>query len=123
MSVTEAVENYLETILVLSKTHSEIHAIDICSELGFSRPTVSEMLKQLKGMGFVSVDNMNHIRLTESGISVAERILERHTVIASMLISLGVDEKNAYADACKIEHDISDISFECIKKHYPANKK
>lgn len=121
MSVTEAVENYLETILVLSKRMTEIHAVDICSELGFSRPTVSEMLKQLKSSGLVTVDESNHIRLTESGKQVAERTLERHTVIASMLISLGVDEKNAYADACKIEHDISDISFECIKKHYSDN--
>ena len=117
MIVTEAVENYLETILVLSKSKTDIHAIDICTELGFSRPTVSEMLKQLKGMGFVNVDDMNHISLTESGTLVANRILERHTVIAYMLMSLGVDEKNAYADACKIEHDISDISFECIKNH------
>jgi len=117
MNITEAVENYLETILVLSKRKSDIHAIDICTELGFSRPTVSEMLKQLKNNGFIVVDELNHITLTEDGKNVALSIYERHIVIAKLLMKIGVDNDTAYEDACKLEHDISDSTFECIKKY------
>jgi len=117
MNITEAVENYLETILVLSKTKSDVHAIDICTELGFSRPTVSEMIKQLKANKLISVDELNHITLTEEGKKVALNTYERHIVIAKLLISIGVDKETAYEDACKIEHDISDTTFECMKKY------
>ena len=117
MNITEAVENYLETIFVLSKVKSDVHAIDICTELGFSRPTVSEMLKQLKNNNFIIVDDQNHITLTEEGKKVAVDIYERHIVISKLLMSIGVDKDIAYEDACKIEHDISDSTFECIKKY------
>ena len=118
MAVSESVENYLEAILVLSKNMRGVHAAAICAYLGFSRPTVSVALKQMKEKNLVDVSDENHITLTNEGLIIAERIFERHNVIADMLISLGVDEETAYTDACKIEHDISDKSFECIKKHF-----
>ena len=118
MAVSESVENYLEAILVLSKNNRDVHAAAICAYLGFSRPTVSVALKQMKEKNLVDVSDENHITLTNEGLIIAERIFERHNVIAEMLISLGVDEETAHTDACKIEHDISDKSFECIKKHF-----
>lgn len=120
MNITEAVENYLETIFVLSKVKSGVHAIDICAELGFSRPSVSEMLKQLKANKLIIVDEQNHISLTDEGLKVAVDIYERHVVISKLLISIGVDKDVAYEDACKVEHDISDHTFECIKKYVDA---
>lgn len=116
MNITEAIENYLETILILSKTKSDVHAIDICTELGFSRPTVSEMIKQLKQKQLIKVDELNHISLTEKGKEVATGTYERHLVIAKLLMNMGVDRETAYSDACKIEHDISDVTFECMKR-------
>ncbi len=126
MNVTEAVENYLETILVLSKQKEGVHAIDICAELGFSRPTVSEMIKQLKTNELIVVDELNHISLTPKGEEIATAIYERHVVIMKMLMMIGVERSVAYKDACKIEHDISDETFECFKKHaskYTTDKK
>ena len=117
MKVTEAGENYLEAILIIGERQETVHAVDICTELGFSRPTVSEMLKTLRSSGFITVDDENHIHLTPSGKSVAEKIYERHSVIASMLVSIGVDDKTAHEDACKMEHDISALTFACIKKY------
>lgn len=118
MAITEAVENYLETILILSKAQPDIHAIDICSYLGYSRPTVSIILKKMKDDDLVIVNDDNHISLTEKGKAVAERVYERHNVISKVLMMLGVDKETALNDACKIEHDISDKSFEALKNHY-----
>ena len=115
--VSEAVENYLETILILSKKKPDLHAIDICDELGYSRPTVSVVVKQMKGNGLIKVDESNHISLTEKGRAIAEGIYERHNIISEFFIAIGVTRETALADACKIEHDISDETFECIKKH------
>ncbi len=117
MAITEAVENYLETILILSKQQPDVHAIDICSYLGYSRPTVSIVLKKMKDDGLVLVDENNHITLTEEGRSVAEHIYDRHTVISEFFMLLGVGRDTAAEDACKIEHDISDETFECLRKH------
>ena len=118
MAITEAVENYLETILILSKQQPDIHAIDICSYMGYSRPTVSIILKKMKDDGLVNVDGDNHITLTDSGRQVAESTYERHTVISELLMMLGVQKDTALADACKIEHDISPETFEALKQHY-----
>lgn len=118
MAITEAVENYLETILILSKKQPEVHAIDICSYLGYSRPTVSIVLRKMKEQGLVKVDNSNHITLTEHGKSVAERIYDRHTVLTDFFIFLGVERDKAAEDACKIEHDISDETFYLLKAHF-----
>ncbi len=118
MAITEAVENYLETILILSKQQPDVHAIDICSYLGYSRPTVSIVLKKMKDDGLVSVNSDNHITLTESGREVAEHIYDRHTVISEFFMLLGVKRDVAVEDACKIEHDISDETFELLREHY-----
>ena len=116
MAVSEAIENYLETILVLSKKKPELHAVDICAELGYSRPTLSVVLKKMRDEGLIIVDNLNHIAMTEKGRQIAEAVYERHTILAKMLMSFGVSEEAAHRDACKMEHDISDESFESIKK-------
>ncbi len=115
--VSEAVENYLETILVLSEKKPDLHAIDICDELGYSRPTVSVVVKQMKGNGLITVDENNHIALTEKGRSIAERMYERHNIISEFFMAIGVSKETALEDACKIEHDISEETFECIKAH------
>ncbi|MBP5579098.1 MAG: metal-dependent transcriptional regulator [Ruminococcus sp.] len=118
MAITEAVENYLETILILSQKQPDVHAIDICSYLGYSRPTVSIILKKMKDEGLVTVDDENHIRLTDAGRIVADRIYCRHTVLTDFFIHIGVNRDVAAEDACMVEHDISDETFDCIKAHY-----
>ena len=118
MAITEAVENYLETILILSQKQPDVHAIDICSYLGYSRPTVSIILKKMKDEGLVTVDSDNHIRLTEVGKGVAERIYDRHKVLTDFFTYLGVNRDVASEDACKVEHDISDETFAMLKSHY-----
>lgn len=118
MAVSEAIENYLETIYILSQQQNEVHAVDICSYLSYSRPTVSIVLRQMRENGLVRVNEDNHIFLTEKGVAIATRIYERHTVLSSLLMSLGVSKEAALHDACKIEHDLSDETFEAIKKHY-----
>ncbi|MDE6500899.1 MAG: metal-dependent transcriptional regulator [Ruminococcus sp.] len=118
MAITEAVENYLETILILSKEQPDVHAIDICSYLGYSRPTVSIVLKKMKENGLVLVDGDNHITLTEKGRDVAEHIYDRHNVLSELFMLLGVSRDNAVEDACKIEHDLSDETYSVLKSYY-----
>ena len=117
MAVSEAIENYLETIYILSQQQSEVHAIDICSYLSYSRPTVSIVLRQMREHGLVTVNEENHIFLTDEGLRIATRIFERHEVLTNMLMMLGVSRETALHDACKIEHDLSDETFEAIKNH------
>ena len=123
MAVSEAIENYLETIYILSRQQNEVHAIDICTYLFYSRPTVSIVLRQMRENGLVTVNEDNHIHLTEEGLAIASRIYERHTVLSDMLMSLGVKQETALRDACKIEHDLSDETFEAIKRHARRMKK
>lgn len=118
MAVTEAVENYLEAILVLSRKQPDVHAIDVCNYLGYSRPTISVAIRQMKESGLITVSGENHISLTEQGLKVAESIYERHRVISALLIEIGVSNKTAFEDACKIEHDLSEESFIKIKECY-----
>lgn len=118
MAVTKAVENYLETILILSKKQPDVHAVDVCNHLGYSRPTLSVAIKQMKEEGLILVNGENHITLTKKGLAVAEKIYERHKIVSSLLIELGVSEEIALLDACKIEHDLSDETFDRIKEHY-----
>ncbi|MDY3763684.1 MAG: metal-dependent transcriptional regulator, partial [Candidatus Ventricola sp.] len=106
MAVSEAIENYLETIYILSQQQNEVHAIDICSYLSYSRPTVSIVLRQMREHGLVTVNEDNHIFLTEEGHRIASRIFERHEVLTQMLTQLGVSHETAVRDACKIEHDL-----------------
>ena len=117
MAVSEAIENYLETIYILSQQHSEVHAIDICSYLSYSRPTVSIVLRQMREHGLVTVNEENHIFLTEEGLAIAAQMYERHELLTNMLMRLGVSRETAMRDACKIEHDLSDETFEAIKQH------
>ena len=117
MAVSEAIENYLETIYILSQQQNEVHAIDICSYLSYSRPTVSIVLRQMREHGLVTVNEDNHIFLTEEGHRIASRIFERHEVLTQMLTQLGVSHETAVRDACKIEHDLSEETFEAIKRH------
>lgn len=119
--IHEAGENYLETILVLSRRLANVRSIDIVNELGYSKPTISVAMKQLRESNYIAVDEAGSITLTPKGVEVAERIYERHEIIAKILMALGVDEETAYADSCKIEHDISDKSFECMKAHFLKN--
>lgn len=116
MSVTEAVENYLEAILVLSQRQSEVRATDICAHMGFSRPTVSIAVKGMKGSELIQVDDHNLITLTEKGRRIADAIYERHNVLTRVLMFLGVDRETALSDACKMEHDISESTFFHIKQ-------
>ena len=117
MAVSEAIENYLETIYILSQQQSEVHAIDICSYLSYSRPTVSIVLRQMREHGLVTVNEDNHIFLTEEGHSIAVHMYERHELLTNMLMKLGVSRETAMRDACKIEHDLSDETFDAIKRH------
>lgn len=113
----ETIENYLEAIHILTLKNNNVRAIDIAQYLNYSRPTVSVALKNLQSEGYVNIDN-NIISLTKLGLSVAEQTYERHELIATILIELGVDRNIAYEDSCKIEHDLSDQSFDAIKKYY-----
>ena len=118
MAILESGENYLESILKLSETKDGVHAIDIVNDLGFSKASVSVMLKKLKDDGFIEIDNENHLHLTEEGLKIAETIYERHKVLTDILIKLGVNPKVAEDDACKLEHDLTIESFAAIKKYY-----
>ena len=123
MQMQESGEMYLEAIYVLSQRQNSVHAIDISQHLGYSKPSVSRAMGILKSGGFITVDEENHIRLTDRGLSVAEKIYERHDILSKMLISLGVPEKTAIEDACRLEHAISDESFAAIKAHFSHMKK
>ena len=117
MVLQESGEMYLETILILSQKSGFVRAVDIGEEMGFSRPSVSRAVHLLLQGGYIDIDPDGGITLTEAGQRIAEKIYERHTVLSQWLISLGVDEKTATDDACKIEHDISDASFSAVKRH------
>jgi Mn-dependent DtxR family transcriptional regulator len=111
LSIHESGENYLEEIFILSEKKEKVRAVDLCAVLGFSRPTVSVMLRQLREDGFVAVAENGGLVLTEKGEVVARRVYERHCIIAQLLMALGVSREVAMEDACKIEHDISDETF------------
>lgn len=116
MHLQESGEMYLESIYVLCKEKKNVRSIDIVEYMNFSKPSVSRAVGLLKNGGYITVDSDGYINLTDIGREVAEKIYERHSIISAMLIKLGVDEETATADACKIEHVISDKSFEAIKK-------
>lgn len=117
MEIKETAENYLETILMLSQNNERVRAVDIAKNLNCSKPTVSVAMKQFRENGYIKVNEDGHITLTKKGKDIASRMYERHNIIADALIKIGVDEKTAYKDACKIEHDISDESFVKLKEH------
>ena len=117
MQLQESGEMYLETILVLSQKSDTVRAVDICNEMGFSKPSVSRAMGLLRDGGFITVEKGGAIVLTEVGLAAAEKIYERHTLLTQVLVSLGVDEEHAAEDACRIEHVISDNTFNAIKEH------
>lgn len=117
MRLQESGEMYLESIYVLSKAQSTVRSIDISEYMGYSKPSVSRAVNLLKNGGYITMDKDNLITLTESGLEIAQKIFDRHTLIANLLIRLGVPEKIAAEDACKMEHAISDESFEAIRRH------
>ena len=117
MHLQESGEMYLETILILSKTNSAVRSIDVGEYMGFSKPSVSRAVGLLKKGGYVTADDEGHLSLTDEGHEIAEKIYERHTLLTEFLIRLGVDAATATEDACKMDHDISDETFEAIKRH------
>ena len=117
MRLLESGEMYLETILRLSKKNSGVRSVDVCEYMGYSKPSVSRAVGILKNGGYISVDANGFLSLTEKGRTVAEKIYERHVLLTEFLVCIGVDRETAVKDACKIEHDLSDVTFEAIKKH------
>lgn len=118
MAIQESGEMYLETIYVLNKKSGGVRSIDISEHMGYSKPSVSRAVGILKDGGYITIDQKGYIDLTEDGKELAMKIYERHTVLTKVLASLGVDEKTASEDACRIEHVISDDTFSAIKKYY-----
>lgn len=117
MTVHESGEMYLEAILVLSQQSSFVRSVDVGEYLGYSKPSVSRAMGLLRSGGMITMDKDGGLNLTEKGRKIAETIYERHQVLTKVLISLGVPENVAAEDACKMEHDISDVSFQAIKRH------
>lgn len=120
MNIHESAEMYLETIHVIKLEKGIVHAVDIARKMNFSKPSVSVSVHALEKDGYISISDSGEINLLKKGQKIADKIYERHTVVGGLLTSLGVSEENAYADACKIEHDISDETFACFKKLYES---
>ena len=121
MTLNESSENYLETILMLSNKLPVVRSVDIAESMGFKKSSVSVAMKHLREDEYITVTKAGFIYLTEKGKEVAEMIYERHEFITAWLVSLGIDEKTAAEDACRMEHDISKESFEAIKKYISKN--
>ncbi|MBE5784777.1 MAG: metal-dependent transcriptional regulator [Clostridiales bacterium] len=117
MKIHEAAENYLECILVLGKEKGNVRSIDVAHHMGVTKPTVSFTMKQFRENGYVEMDEDGFLTLTPMAQEIAERVYERHVVLEELLCAIGVDEENAKADACRIEHDLSDITFQKIKEY------
>ena len=117
MHIQESGEMYLETIYILAEKTGAVRSIDVGEYMGYSKPSVSRAVGILKKGGYLLMDKDGYLTLTESGLAVAKKIYERHTLLTDFLIRLGVNEKTAVEDACKIEHDISDETFDALKKH------
>ena len=122
MHIQESGEMYLETIHILSQKRGAVRSIDVCEYMGYSKPSVSRAMGILKNAGYITVDKHGYITLTDEGLDIANRMYERHTLLTSLLVTLGVDEETAAEDACKIEHHISEASFDAIKNFVEKNK-
>lgn len=121
MKIKESAENYLETIFMLSKEKNQVRSIDVANELGFSKASVSVAMKFFREEEYITIDADGGISLTQKGLGIAMRVCERHDIIARALMMLGVSEQTAYADSCKIEHDISEESFDRLKEFLSRN--
>lgn len=117
MKIHESAENYLETILMLWQKKGSVRSIDIANELEFSKPSVSVAMKNLRQGGYIEMDSSGEIRLLPPGMEIAQKVLEKHTMITKFLVALGVSPETAAEDACRMEHVISNESFEAIKAH------
>ena len=117
MKRLESQEDYLEKILQIYQKKGVVHAIDIAREMNFSKPSVSVAMNKLKEAGYIEINEKGEITLTPAGLAIAEKTLEKHIILTNMLVFLGVDEQTATEDACRMEHDISDKTWEVIKKH------
>ena len=115
MRLQESGEMYLETIFILSQRLEHVRSLDVAAHMGFSKPSVSRAVGLLKRGGYLLMDPAGYLTLTEAGLAIAEKIYERHTTLSRFLINIGVDEKTALEDACKMEHYISDVTFQKIK--------
>jgi len=123
MNIYKSGEDYLETILILSQRNGNVRSVDIANELNFKKSSVSVAMKNLRLNDYIKVDENGYITLTESGLSIARKIYERHTILTDFLISIGVDKDVAAEDACKIEHDLSSETFAALKEfisNHPA---
>lgn len=114
----ESGEMYLETILILSEEKPAVRSIDICEHMGFSKPSVSRAVGKLKADGYIAVDKSGFITLTESGRSIAERIYDRHNTLENIFMIMGVDQQTAEYDACKLEHYLSNTTYDAMKKYF-----
>ena len=123
MKIHESAENYLETILILQKRNGHVRSVDIATELNFSKPSISNAMKQLSSNGYIKMDENRMIILTDEGKNIAEKIYERHQLISEFLVMLGVEQKTAVEDACRIEHVISEETFTKFKNHMNKIKK
>jgi Mn-dependent DtxR family transcriptional regulator len=117
MQLQESGEMYLETIYVLSQEKDNVRSLDIAEHMGFSKPSVSRAVKLLKANDYITIDEYGFIHLTSEGLSIAAKVFERHTLLSDLFKKLGVPDAIAVSDACKIEHCISDVTFEALKKH------
>lgn len=120
MQIKESAENYLEAILAIKRECGAVRSIDVANRLGVSKPSVSVAMKSFREEGYILVDAGGEIALTEKGMEIAEKIFERHQIIAKALMALGVEEEIAFEDSCKIEHDISNQTFEKLKEYLIA---
>ena len=121
MQIQESGEMYLETIHVLQKEIGHVRSVDVAEHMGYSKPSISRAMGILKSAEYICIDADGFITLTPTGLEIAEKIYQRHEVLTKMLISLGVDPQTAAEDACKLEHAISDVSFNAIQKHLEQN--
>ena len=117
MKIHESAEDYLESILMLKEQLGMVRSIDIVNKTGYSRPSISVAMKHLRENGYIKMDTEGYITLTDSGMKIASNIYTRHRVLTKLLVSLGVDEETAAADACRMEHDLIEKSFEKIREH------
>ena len=117
MKILESAENYLETILILQKRNGTVRSIDIAAELEYTKPSVSIAMKNLRENGYIEMDKLGHITLLDTGLAIAKSVYERHTALADFLRAIGVSEQTAKEDACRMEHIISEETFEAIKKY------
>lgn len=123
MHLQESAEMYIETIYLLSRQNGFVRSIDVAEHMGYSKPSVSRAVAMLKQNGYLDVQQDHYLHLTEKGVEVAQKIFERHTVLSGLLMSLGVDEEVSVQDACRIEHVISEESFNAIKRYLDNMKR